>query len=142
VAGQIATPGGVIFDDGLWSVTHHRSPYTDPGELIVKCRRHCESLAELTAAEAAALGPVLRSAVRVVERIVAPERVYAASYGERVRHVHFFVLPRTAALPSGHVLSDLYRRGRNLLREWHVLPNPAQELRVRAAERMREAWDA
>ena len=142
LAGHLATPGGVIYDDGLWVATHHRSPYTDPGDLIVKARRHTASLADLTAAEAAALGPVLRAAVRVVERVVAPERVYVASYNERVRHVHFFILPRTAALPSGHVLSDVYRRGRNLLREWHLLPNPPQALRVQAAERMREAWAA
>src|SRR4051794_29980245 len=107
VAGRLAAPGGIIFDDGLWNVTHHRSPYTDPGELIVKTRRHCESIAELTLPEAAALGPVLRSAVGVIQRVVAPERVYVGSYGERVRHVHFFLLPRTAALPAGHVLSDV-----------------------------------
>ena len=61
-----------------------------------------------TPAEAAALGPVLRAAVRrAVERVVRPERVYVASYGERVRHVHFFLLPRTTSLPAGHVLRRL-----------------------------------
>lgn len=55
VAGRIAAPGGSIYDDGLWLVTHHTGPHTDPGELIVKLRRHCESLGELTAAEAMAL---------------------------------------------------------------------------------------
>ena len=50
----------------------------------------------------------------------------------------FSVADLRCALPAGHVLSDVYRRGRNLLREWRLLPNPAQELRVRAAERMRD----
>lgn len=52
VAGQLSAPGGVILDDGLWFVSHHTGPFTDPGELTVKTRRHCESLAELTSAEA------------------------------------------------------------------------------------------
>lgn len=52
VAGEVSAPGKVIFDDGLWFVSHHTGPYTDPGELIIKPRRHCESLAELTTAEA------------------------------------------------------------------------------------------
>ena len=100
MAGRITAPGGPIYDDGLWLVSHHTGPHTDPGELIVKLRRHCESLADLTPAEAAALGPVLRAAVAAIERVVRPERTYVASYGERVRHVHFFLLPRTRSLPA------------------------------------------
>jgi diadenosine tetraphosphate (Ap4A) HIT family hydrolase len=139
VAGRITAPGGVIYDDDLWTVAHHTGPYTDPGELIVKLRRHCESLAGLSEPEAAALGPVLRSAVGAVERVVHPERVYVASYGERVRHVHFFLLPRTTALPAGHVVSDVYRRARTLLRSWGLLHNPSAEARAEAAGRIRES---
>ena len=101
VAGRIATPGGPIFENEWWNVAHHAGPWTDPGELIVKVRRHCESLSELTPAEAASLGPVLRAAVAAVERAVQPERVYVACWGERVRHVHFFLLPRTRTSPPG-----------------------------------------
>jgi diadenosine tetraphosphate (Ap4A) HIT family hydrolase len=142
LAGTIPAPGGVVFRNEWWEVAHHTGPWTDPGELIVKARRHVESLAELTSGEAAALGPVLRAAVAAVERVVRPERVYVASYGERVRHVHFFLLPRTAALPVGHVMSDVYRRGRSLLRKWGVAPNPPTAARADAAARIRddEAW--
>jgi hypothetical protein len=85
---------------------------------------------------------VLRAAVAAVERVVRPERVYVASYGERVRHVHFFLLPRTTSLPAGHVTSDLYRRGRTLLRRLGVLPNPPAAARADAAARLRDdpAW--
>src|SRR6185295_4405883 len=106
--------------------------------LIVQTRRHCESVGELTAAEAAAVGPVLRSAVRAVERFTAPERVYVRSHSERVLHVHFFVLPRTAALPKGHVRSDVYREGRALLRRFGVAAKPSREDQTRMAERIRE----
>ncbi len=142
VAGTATPPGGVVFRNECWEVAHHAGTYTDPGELIVKARRHVESLGELTGAESAALGPVLRAAVAAVERVVRPERVYVASYGERVRHVHFFLLPRTAGLPRGHVVSDLYRRGRTLLRQWGLVANPPTTARADAASRIRddEAW--
>jgi diadenosine tetraphosphate (Ap4A) HIT family hydrolase len=142
VAGRIAPPGGPIHDDGLWLVGHHTGPHTDPGELIVQTRRHCESLGALTEAEAAALGPVLRAAVGAVERVVRPERTYVATYGERVRHVHFFVLPRTRALPPGHVVSDLYRKARMWLRRMRLARNPTAAERAQTAARIREddAW--
>lgn len=139
VAGRITSPGGVIYDDGLWTVAHHTGAYTDPGELIVKLRRHCESLSQLTEAEARAMGPVLRSAVGAIEQVVRPERVYVASYGERVRHLHFFLLPRTTALPAGHIVSDVYRRARTLLRSWGLVRNPSAEARAQAADRIRES---
>ena len=144
VAGRIATPGGPIFENEWWNVAHHAGPWTDPGELIVKVRRHCESLSELTPAEAASLGPVLRAAVAAVERAVQPERVYVACWGERVRHVHFFLLPRTRSLPAGHVTSDLYRKGRSLLRLWGISADPPTAARADAAARIRndEAWKA
>jgi diadenosine tetraphosphate (Ap4A) HIT family hydrolase len=140
VAGQVSAPGGVILDDGLWFVSHHTGPFTDPGELIVKTRRHCESLAELTPAEADALGPVLHTAVQALERVVVAERIYAVSFNERLRHVHFLLLPRTGDMPRGHVISDLYRRARNLLRKIGLLRNPSPAARAAAAERVRQEW--
>jgi len=141
MAGDVPAPGGVIVDDGLWYVSHHSGPFTDPGELILKTRRHCESLAELTPAEADALGPVLRAGVRALERVVVAERIYAVSFNERIRHVHFLLLPRTANMPRGHVISDLYRRARNLLRQVGVLRNPTAAARAEAAARVRQSWE-
>ena len=142
VAGRIVPPGGVVYRNEWWEVGHHPGQETDPGELIVKLRRHAESLAELTSEEAAAMGPVLRAAVAAVERVVRPERVYVASYGERLRHVHFFLLPRTTSLPAGHVTSDLYRRARTLLRRVGIFRNPPTTARAAAAARLRDdpAW--
>jgi diadenosine tetraphosphate (Ap4A) HIT family hydrolase len=138
VAGELTAPGDVILDDGLWFVSHHTGPYTDPGELIVKTRRHCESLAELTPAEAAALGPLLRALVGALERVVVAERIYAVSFNERIRHVHFLLLPRTSDMPRGHVISDLYRRARSLLRKAGVSRNPSAAARAEAARRVRD----
>jgi diadenosine tetraphosphate (Ap4A) HIT family hydrolase len=140
MAGEISAPGGVLHDDGLWFVSHHTGPYTDAGELIVKTRRHCESLSELTHEEAAALGPVLRSAIRALERVVVAERIYAVSFNERLRHVHFLLLPRTRDMPRGHVISDLYRRARNLFRKLGIVRNPSIADREAAASRIRREW--
>ncbi|MDQ3223409.1 MAG: hypothetical protein M3Q75_08075 [Gemmatimonadota bacterium] len=140
VAGDLAAPGGVIVDDGLWYISHHTGPYTDPGELIVKTRRHCESLAELTPEEAAALGPLLRAAVGALQRVVVAERIYAVSFNERIRHLHFLLLPRTAAMPRGHVISDIYRRARNALRQVGLARNPTAASRASAADRVRREW--
>jgi diadenosine tetraphosphate (Ap4A) HIT family hydrolase len=140
IAGELPSPGDVIVDDGLWFVSHHTGPYTDPGELIVKTRRHCESLSELTAEEAAALGPLLRAAVAALERVTQAERIYTVSFNERLRHLHFLLLPRTAAMPKGHVISDVYRRARNLLRKFRLARNPTPDDRARAADQVRHHW--
>lgn len=140
IAGEVAAPGGVILDDGLWFVSHHTGRFTDPGELIVKTRRHCESLGDLTAAEADSLGAILRAAVGALERVVVAERIYAVSFNERVRHLHFLLLPRTADMPRGHVISDLYRRVRNLLRRFGLVQNPTEAARADVAERIRREW--
>lgn len=137
IAGGLSAPGGIIFDDGLWFVSHHTGPYTDPGELIAKTRRHCESLSELTTAEAAALGPLLRACIGALSSAVASERIYAVSFNERVRHVHFLLLPRTAAMPRGHVISDIYRRVRSVLRRVGLVRNPTLEERAAVAVRIR-----
>ena len=84
------------------------------------------------------------TAAAAIERVVRPERVYVASWNERVRHVHFFLLPRTRSLPAGHVTSDLYRRGRTLLRRSGLAANPTTAARAEAAARIRDdpAWKA
>jgi diadenosine tetraphosphate (Ap4A) HIT family hydrolase len=138
IAGELSAPGGIIFDDGLWFVSHHTGPHTDAGELIAKTRRHCESLSELTLAEAAALGPLLRTCVAAITHVVVSERIYAVSFNERIRHVHFLLLPRTAAMPRGHVISDIYRRIRALLRKSGVARNPTVEERAAVAARIRQ----
>lgn len=138
VDGRSRTPGGIIHDDGLWLVVHHPGPESDPGELFVILRRHDETMAGLTGAEAAALGPILRAGVTAIERTIRPDRVYVASYNERVRHLHYYLLPRTGAMPAGHVGSDLFRRGRGILREWGIARKLPAEALVQAAERIRD----
>ena len=32
IAGRVAAPGGVIFENEWWIVQHHTGPWTDPGD--------------------------------------------------------------------------------------------------------------
>ena len=46
--GRIAPPGGVIHEAEHWVVDHSISPVRLKGWLIIKPKRHCEHIAELT----------------------------------------------------------------------------------------------
>lgn len=74
-----------------------------PGYLVIKLKRHCEDLAELTPEEAAALGSVVRRVCSAACKVVGPERVYVCSWGEGVRHVHFHVIPQPSGMPAGNL---------------------------------------
>jgi hypothetical protein len=46
------------------------------------------------------LGPMLELASKALSAVCKPEKVYVCSFGEAHRHVHFYVLPRTARMPA------------------------------------------
>jgi diadenosine tetraphosphate (Ap4A) HIT family hydrolase len=88
-----------VHEDEYWHVDHAISPPFSKGWLIVKPKRHVESVGDLSAEEAASLGPLLKRVCAAVERALGAERVYVCSFGEEVRHVHFHVVPRTQEMP-------------------------------------------
>ena len=98
-AGRVAVPGGVIHRTGLWLVEHAIGPLP-LGSLIVKPARHVVHVADLTAEEAAELGPLLREAARVTTELTRPDQVYVSlwSHADGVPgHIHFVVQPVTRA---------------------------------------------
>lgn len=94
VAGRIVPPGGIIFDDGQWVLSHSISPVLLRGWLILKPKRHVEHLADLNDPEAAAMGPLISKTSSAMRRALGPEKVYLCSFGELVRHVHWYLVPR------------------------------------------------
>jgi diadenosine tetraphosphate (Ap4A) HIT family hydrolase len=60
LTGKLKAPGGVIYEDNYWIVEHSISPVLLRGYLIIKLKRHCEHLAELTPEESLALGTVIQ----------------------------------------------------------------------------------
>jgi diadenosine tetraphosphate (Ap4A) HIT family hydrolase len=77
-----------------WRVAHGWSSL--PGWLVLALRRHAEALDELTAKEAASLGPLLRAASAALKRAVGCEKTYVMLFAEHARyaHVHLHVVPR------------------------------------------------
>ena len=101
LAGRRSEPGGVIYEDAYWHVGSMVRPVFWPGFLVVKLKRHCEQLSELTPEEAAALGPVLQRTCQAVARVLAPAKVYVCSFGDGVKHIHFWILPRPPGMRPG-----------------------------------------
>ncbi len=101
VAGRRTTPGGVIYEDDCWHVDSVIGPEIWRGFLIIKLKRHCEHLAELTQEEAAALGPIVQATCSAVTEVLKPAKVYVCSFGDGVRHIHFWVLPRPREMRPG-----------------------------------------
>ena len=109
LAGRTTPPGGVIFENEHWLVDHAVSPAPIRGFLIVKAKRHVEDIAELTPAEFASLSDAHGRAIKAMRDVIAPERIYVATFGESERHVHWFLVPRTADMPPGpKVLVDMW----------------------------------
>jgi diadenosine tetraphosphate (Ap4A) HIT family hydrolase len=133
VSGRTLPPGGIVLDDGLWVLSHSVSPVLLRGWLILKPRRHVEHLAELTEPEAAALGPLIARVSSAVMRALQAEKVYACSFGELVRHVHWYLIPRYA---------DMSVHGVAVLNEMFASPSPwacSDEDAAEAASRVRVA---
>ena len=93
----------VVLQTPRWRVVHDSDPVVVVGKLFVTLQRHAESLADLSDAEAAELGPLLRVVVGALSDELRPRRVHVGSYGESVPHVHFHVTPRHPWLPRGNV---------------------------------------
>ena len=95
--GRVPLPGGVIHESSHWLVEHCVGPL-GVGTLLVKPKRHVTRVAELTEAEAAELGPLLRRTAAVVDRLLEPEQVYTWLFshaGRQPVHVHYVVQPAT-----------------------------------------------
>lgn len=84
-------------------VDHSTSPVLLAGFLIIKPRRHCEHLAELTHEEMARFGPLLRLTCAALSAVLKPDKIFTCSLGEAVRHVHFYVVPRRGDMPANGI---------------------------------------
>lgn len=135
VAGQRVEPGGTLYENAFWHVGSVLQPVVWHGFTIVKLRRHCEHLAQLTPQEAAGLGPVLSATCQALTDVLHPGKVYVSSFGDGVQHIHFWVLPRPAAMRPGihPVLFNLdMRLGLTRLLGWKRWLIPAAEIETTA----------
>jgi diadenosine tetraphosphate (Ap4A) HIT family hydrolase len=103
VSGEINTPGGILYQNAYWMLTHATSSNGAPlkGMLILQPKRHCTHLADLQPEEVKNLGPLLQKTCKAVSDILHPEKTYACSFGEGVKHIHFMIIPRMPCMPIG-----------------------------------------
>jgi len=101
VSGKRTAPGGVIYENEYWHVDSVMRPVCWQGFLIVKLNRHCEQIAELTSAEARTLGSVIQTTCAALTDVLKPAKVYVCSFGEGVKHIHFWLLPRYPHMRPG-----------------------------------------
>jgi diadenosine tetraphosphate (Ap4A) HIT family hydrolase len=96
VRNELGAPGGVIYEDRLWHLDHIVRPLPMAGWLILKPKRHVESVAMLTEAEARALGPLIARTAAALERATKVKKVYVGLFGEAklFAHVHIHLIPR------------------------------------------------
>jgi len=102
IAGKRVEPGGVIYENEYWHIGNAVGrPTIWRGFLIIKLKRHCEHLAELTPEEAATLGPVVRATCLALTQVLRPAKVYVCSFGDGVKHIHLWALPRPPDMRPG-----------------------------------------
>lgn len=122
--GELAAPGGVIYQDALWRLEHVIEPLPLAGWLVLKPLRHVEAFADLTPDEAATFGPLVRRVTAAMTDALHPAKVYLCQFSEArgFAHIHFHLIPRFAETPPERrgpdvftLLSEASREGRNLV---------------------------
>jgi len=128
-------PGGCIYETSSWRIEHCIGPL-GVGTLIVKPTRHVLHVADLSASEAAELGPLLRRAAQVISRLSDPAQVYVSLWSSGPAHIHWVVQPVT-------VRQEADSRG-PFLQAAMFATDAELDYReaARYAERAREAWGA
>jgi diadenosine tetraphosphate (Ap4A) HIT family hydrolase len=103
--GEIAIPGGMLYQDDLVCGCHIGSPEQIAGGtaylgyLMVEARRHTPGLADLTDGEARATGLLVTRLSRALKACTTAVHVYAFVLGDHVPHLHIHVLPRYPGAP-------------------------------------------
>ncbi|MDE3008487.1 MAG: HIT family protein [Acidobacteriota bacterium] len=101
VSGVVAVPGGYV-SSGTFSVAFH-VPSLDgsdvySGHILVVPKRHVADFAALTQEEASEIGVAIATCSNALKGIGA-ERVYVATVGHSIDHLHVHLLPRWPGTP-------------------------------------------
>ncbi len=96
-------PGGPIYEDESVYASH-KAPAPDGraylGWCFVESLRHAPDLADLTDAEAEAIGRLVARLSRALKEELGAEHVYAFVLGDRVPHLHIHVIVRHPGAPK------------------------------------------
>ena len=104
--GEVAVPGGAIYQDALVYVSHaglwadEQEHYL--GHVFVEPRRHVAELADLTDEEARTIGLYTCRVARALMKALEMEHVYSFVFGDGVPHVHVHVVGRYPDTPRDY----------------------------------------
>ena len=92
-----------IFRTRYWDVVHSYNTSL-PGWLVLVARRHIAAIDEMSEAEAAELGSLLRQVSLSLKLVTGCLKTYVMQFAEHPRHphVHFHVVPRMKDQPDSH----------------------------------------
>ena len=102
------------------------------GHLVVEPRRHAAGLAELTDAEAGAMGVASAHLSRSLMSVLPAEHVYAAIIGDEVPHLHLHLLPRYFGTPREYWWDRVDEWPGAPRGDEHAVGNLVERLRVAA----------
>jgi diadenosine tetraphosphate (Ap4A) HIT family hydrolase len=90
-----------IYHTAYWDVAHTYNTAL-PGWLVLVARRHIEALDELTEAEAADLGLLIRHVSAALKAVTGCRKTYVIQFAEAAEHphVHVHIVPRMADQPE------------------------------------------
>ena len=97
--------GGPIYEDDL-VYAHHAHFDEGPaylGQLVVETKRHTPDFADLTTAEAQAIGLLMTRLSRALKACTGAEKVYVEFYGEATPHLHVFLTARYPNTPAEYL---------------------------------------
>ena len=115
VRNELGAPGGVIYEDALWHLDHIIRPIPMAGWLVLKPKRHIESISAMTPAEARGFGEIASRAAAALEAATGVKKVYVGVFGEaeNFAHIHAHLIPRPLDLDDKHrgpLIFELMRR--------------------------------
>jgi len=127
--GQVV--GGVVYEDEL-VYTHHIYIDKEPtflGYVRLETKRHVPSFAELTPAEAQAIGSLTARLSRALKACTGADHVYVFFYGDHVPHLHLHIWARYPGTPEEY--------WRERVDEWSGSPKGGKDEVVALSQRLR-----
>ncbi|HLW03528.1 MAG TPA: HIT family protein [Ktedonobacterales bacterium] len=128
---QGSVVGRPIYEDDLLFAHHvaNEEGQTFLGYVRAETKRHVPSYAELTRAEAQALGLLVARLSRALKDCTGADHVYVFFYGDHVPHLHLHIFARYPGTPEGY--------WRERVGEWSGSPKGGEAEIAALCERLR-----
>ncbi|MDB9527997.1 hypothetical protein PN498_18530 [Oscillatoria sp. CS-180] len=135
VQGKVSVPGGIIAENAWWMADHCLGSH-GIGAVVIKTRAHRENFWDLSANEAASLGPFLQQMTYAMQQALGAERIYINSWVDQPPyHIHFVLQPRFAGK------AELGLQGLELQIYRSLQSKPTDTEMITAAHKIRQMYE-